>query len=166
MGAAGSRVPSRAARARSLDPIVGDFNSGTLYRFTLNSERTGFVFDDKGLQDKVLNLDDSRIEITFGGGFLGITDIDFGPDGLLYVLNIGDGSIYRIMPLKELEAIPLWIEDDISDWSDIAHDDLVRKDYSVNDLALRRIDRPFLTSGPRSGVPERPHVSFVRDLQR
>jgi len=97
--------------------FVGDFNTGTLYRFTLNSERTGFVFDDKGLQDKVLNLDDSRIEITFGGGFLGITDIDFGPDGLLYVLNIGDGSIYRIMPSKALEDIPVWIKDDISDWS-------------------------------------------------
>jgi aldose sugar dehydrogenase len=33
---------------------------------------------------------------TFGSGFGGITDIETGPDGFLYVLSFDNGVIYRI----------------------------------------------------------------------
>ena len=45
--------------------LVGDYNTGTIYRFKLNSERTGFVFEDPGLKDLVLNVEDSFHEIVF-----------------------------------------------------------------------------------------------------
>jgi aldose sugar dehydrogenase len=34
--------------------------------------------------------------ITFGSGFGGITDIETGPNGSLYVLSYDDGIIYEI----------------------------------------------------------------------
>ena len=80
------------------DVLVGDFNNGNLYKFKLNNERTGFTFENQNLNDLVLNIGDSYDEIIFGVGFPGITDIEVGPDGLIYVVSIGDGTIYRITP--------------------------------------------------------------------
>ena len=37
-------------------------------------------------------------DIIFGQGFAGITDIEVGPDGYLYVVSIGQGKIFRIIP--------------------------------------------------------------------
>ena len=34
----------------------------------------------------------------FGKGFGAITDIEVGPDGYLYVVSIGLGEIFRIVP--------------------------------------------------------------------
>jgi aldose sugar dehydrogenase len=34
----------------------------------------------------------------FGEGFGGVTDLEVGPDGNLYVVSIGLGSIYQISP--------------------------------------------------------------------
>jgi aldose sugar dehydrogenase len=34
----------------------------------------------------------------FGSGFGGISDMDVGPDGYLYVLSFGNGAIYKISP--------------------------------------------------------------------
>ena len=78
--------------------LVGDFNNGNLYKFQLNNERTGFIFENENLNDLVLNYDDSNNEIIFGVGFSGITDIKIGPEGLPYIISIGDGTIYRIIP--------------------------------------------------------------------
>jgi aldose sugar dehydrogenase len=36
--------------------------------------------------------------IVFGEGFGGITDLEVDPDGNLYVVSIGLGSIYQISP--------------------------------------------------------------------
>tara|TARA_Y100001949_G_scaffold174375_1_gene181709 strand:+ start:39 stop:1304 length:1266 start_codon:yes stop_codon:yes gene_type:complete len=76
--------------------LVGDFNNGYLYKFTLNEERNGFVFEDENLQDLVLNIGDKNDEIVFGEGFAGITDIKEGPDGSIYIVSIGAGKIFRI----------------------------------------------------------------------
>ena len=76
--------------------LVGDFNNGNLYKFTLNEERNGFVFNDKNLQDLVLNIGDKNDEIVFGTGFAGITDIKEGPNGDIYIVSIGAGKIFRI----------------------------------------------------------------------
>ena len=37
-------------------------------------------------------------KIIFGSGFKGITDIQTGPDGYLYILTYLDGNLYRIVP--------------------------------------------------------------------
>lgn len=78
--------------------FVGDCIYGNLYKFELNSDRTGFVFNDPALADKVVNTGESIEENIFGTGFGCITDIEVGSDGLLYVLSLSDGTIYRIMP--------------------------------------------------------------------
>lgn len=76
--------------------FVGDFNNGNLYFFELNSGRTGLEFDHEGLMDLVADNDGEMEAITFGTGFGGITDIETGPDGYLYVLTF-DGKLYRIL---------------------------------------------------------------------
>jgi glucose/arabinose dehydrogenase len=52
------------------------------------------------LEDLIANEEELN-EIAIGTGFAGITDIETGPDGLLYILTFdqesdGDGKIYRI----------------------------------------------------------------------
>ena len=81
--------------------LVGDFNNGNLYKFNLNEERTGFVFDDPSLRDLVVNRGESMQEIIFGSGFAGITDLEVGPDGLIYIVSIGDGTVHRIIPSEQ-----------------------------------------------------------------
>jgi glucose/arabinose dehydrogenase len=77
------------------DMFVGDFHNGTLYHFDLNKNRTqldlhGPLIDKIG--DSLKQLED----VIFGKHFGAITDIEVGPDGYLYVLSAGRGSIYRI----------------------------------------------------------------------
>ena len=75
--------------------FVGDINSGNIYFFELNGQRDGFVLQD-GLSDTVGDNPDEISAITFATGFAGITDIEMGPDGNIYVLSFLDGRIYRI----------------------------------------------------------------------
>lgn len=75
---------------------------GTIYYFELNDNRTGIIFDANDLEeDFAYQVADDREElsrIVFGSGFEGgITDIETGPDGFLYVLTFND-SVYRILP--------------------------------------------------------------------
>ena len=78
--------------------LVGSFHDGILYHFKLNENRDGFEFDDETLQDLVLNKEDNPNEIILATGFSGITDIKQGPDGLIYIVSVGDGKIFRISP--------------------------------------------------------------------
>jgi aldose sugar dehydrogenase len=79
------------------DLFVGDINHGTLYRFSLNSTRTGVVFQHPRLADLVADTPAELNEFIFGTGFGGITDLKVGPDGLLYVVSFS-GRIYVISP--------------------------------------------------------------------
>ena len=80
--------------------FVGDFNNGNLYFFTVNKERNGLVLDGNGLQDQVANTPSEASTVTFGTGFTGgITDIETGPDGYLYILTHA-GNLYRIVPAR------------------------------------------------------------------
>jgi aldose sugar dehydrogenase len=79
--------------------FVGNFNNGNLYFFTVNDDRTGLTFEgSSGLEDLVADNDAEASAVSFGTGFEGgITDIETGPDGYLYILTF-NGSLYRIVP--------------------------------------------------------------------
>jgi glucose/arabinose dehydrogenase/plastocyanin len=86
--------------------FVGDINNGLLYRFTLNEERDAIFINDTYVGNVEL-LEDNEIDdpkenqpLVFGQGFGGITDIQVGPDGYLYILSY-TGSIYRILPITD-----------------------------------------------------------------
>jgi glucose/arabinose dehydrogenase len=70
------------------DMFVGDIINGNLYHFKLNEQRMGLLVGKAAANPQA---------IVFGNGFGGITDIQVGPDGYLYVLSYS-GVIYRIVP--------------------------------------------------------------------
>ena len=78
--------------------FVGDFNNGNMYFFALDSDRDGLSFDgidNARLSDLVADSGEEVDSISIGTGFGGITDIETGPDGHLYVLSLS-GNLYRI----------------------------------------------------------------------
>jgi aldose sugar dehydrogenase len=77
--------------------FVGDINNGNLYYFQLNDTRTGLKFYSSGLEDIVADNNNELSEITFASGFKGITNLETGPDGYLYILSYLDGKLYRIV---------------------------------------------------------------------
>jgi glucose/arabinose dehydrogenase len=79
------------------DMFVGDIKKGNLYHFDLNQARTGLVLNGT-LSNKIANTAQDSQPIIFASGFdEGITDLQVGPDGYLYVLAYA-GSIYRVVP--------------------------------------------------------------------
>ena len=87
---------------------LGTVLTDSLLRYPLNDEGTGFAFgDDDGLADGV---DDNATkgdlgesaDYVAGTGFGIVTHIVTGPDGLLYVVNLGGGEVYRIGPAGEV----------------------------------------------------------------
>jgi aldose sugar dehydrogenase len=75
--------------------FTGDVNTGNLYNFKLDADRTGLLLNG-ALEDKVADTHNELQPVIFGQGFGVITDIQVGAgDGFLYVLTY-DGSIYRI----------------------------------------------------------------------
>jgi glucose/arabinose dehydrogenase len=77
--------------------FVGDINNGNLYYFKVNEARDGISTDSADLADLVADNEEEQEKVTFGSRFNGITDIETGPDGYLYVLSFG-GSLYRVVP--------------------------------------------------------------------
>jgi glucose/arabinose dehydrogenase len=69
------------------DVFVGDINNGHLYRFKPNATRNGFLLADPALADLVADDAGELEEVILGTNFGGITDLEVGPDGLLYVLS-------------------------------------------------------------------------------
>jgi aldose sugar dehydrogenase len=57
---------------------------------------------DGPLADKVADKGEDQ-QVIFGHGFGGITDLEVGPDGYLYVLTFDkvDGTIFRIVPKQQ-----------------------------------------------------------------
>jgi glucose/arabinose dehydrogenase len=87
--------------------FVGDITTGTLFYFEPNADRTGInLEDDPLLSDLVADNDEEMSAVTLGTGFVGITDIETGPDSNLYILTFdrgaeGQGSLYRILPATQ-----------------------------------------------------------------
>ena len=83
--------------------FVGDITRGNLFFFEVNESRNGLQFDNNPdiANDLVISTEDEISSITLGTGFKGITDIETGPDGDLYILTYsradgGQGALYRI----------------------------------------------------------------------
>jgi aldose sugar dehydrogenase len=80
--------------------FVGDITTGNLYFFEVNENRDGINLDttqqQSGLSDFVVDNEDELSAITFGSGFGGITDIETGPDGSLYIISYDEGIIYKV----------------------------------------------------------------------
>jgi aldose sugar dehydrogenase len=103
------------------DLFVGDFHRGYLYHFDLSKDRTRLSLEDN-LKDRIANSKNELEDVKFAEGFGGITDLQIGPDGYLYVLALhfgggncdpsvrnqpcfnyngtNIGTIYRIKPVK------------------------------------------------------------------
>ena len=91
---------------------MGDINYGNLYFLELNGTRNGLKFDptaQSGLEDLIADGEEELNDVVLGTGFAGITDIETGPDGFLYILTFneesdGDGKIYRISPNDSMDV--------------------------------------------------------------
>ncbi len=80
------------------DMFVGSIVTGNIYHFDLNEDRTQLVLRGE-LKDKIAETDETgAADIIFGEGFAGISDLEVGPDGYLYVVSLGQGEISRITP--------------------------------------------------------------------
>jgi hypothetical protein len=94
--------PAGSALGAAYDDValVGDVNLGQIYRFPLNGSRDAFdaAALPVNLQDLVADSATERNQLRLGQGFGGVTDLKIGPDGALYVVGIGIGTIYRIAP--------------------------------------------------------------------
>lgn len=83
--------------------FVGDINNGYLYRFTLNDKRDDIFInntysgDIRALADNEADKPIESQPLIFGQGFGGITDLQVGPDGYLYVLTF-PGNLFKILP--------------------------------------------------------------------
>ena len=85
---------SKFGQQYKYDIFVADFNQGNIYHFNLNKNRTALDLDGP-LKDRVADKPQELGDILFATGFGGITDLQVGPDGYLYVLS--GGTIYRIV---------------------------------------------------------------------
>jgi aldose sugar dehydrogenase len=83
--------------------FIGDINTGDLYFFKINDNRSGIRIDPPksghtDLSDSIADPQDDLSPTLFAKGFSGrITDVETGPDGYLYILTYSDGRIYRIV---------------------------------------------------------------------
>jgi len=77
------------------DMFVADSNYGFIYHFDLTENRTALSLSGR-LEDKIANIPPEAEDVIFARGFPGITDLQVGPDGYLYVL--ASGNLYKIVP--------------------------------------------------------------------
>jgi aldose sugar dehydrogenase len=77
--------------------FVWEINSGYLYRFLLNESRTGLSLNGS-LSDNIANNEIETQQAAFAKFYGGITDLQVGPDGLLYIVTL-NGKILRLEPL-------------------------------------------------------------------
>ncbi|MDX1373294.1 MAG: PQQ-dependent sugar dehydrogenase, partial [Nitrososphaeraceae archaeon] len=85
------------------DIFVGSVDSGRIFHFDLNKNRTGLDLQGP-LADKIATDSEEYGDILFAEGFSIITDLKQGPDGSIYVVSglkskgEKNGAVYRIAP--------------------------------------------------------------------
>jgi glucose/arabinose dehydrogenase len=87
------------------DMFVGDFHSGNLYHFDLDEKRTSLSLEGL-LEDKVASNSSDLEKVIFGNGFGGITDVEVGPDGYLYVLALNTGGSNCVPKYPNAPCVP------------------------------------------------------------
>ena len=105
--------------------FVADYHFATIYKFQLNSDRTGFALQGD-LADNVAESTAAEfpVELFFAYNFPGgVTDIKFH-NGIMYVVMLWDGAIYKIYPIPNaVITIPDWIKINAGWWADGQIDD-------------------------------------------
>jgi len=90
------------------DLLVGAYNCRVIYRFDLDEDRESLVLPGPTLADGVVDnssswCDEEQSEILFAVGppwdSDSTTDIENGPDGLVYVLSYSHGTLRRFVPV-------------------------------------------------------------------
>jgi glucose/arabinose dehydrogenase len=82
------------------DMFVSDVHNGHIYHFDLNKDRNELALPESLSSKFIASADTVDLDkILFGQGFGGITDLTVGPDGYLYVVSIGQGKVFRILPI-------------------------------------------------------------------
>jgi aldose sugar dehydrogenase len=110
------------------DMFVGDVHFGNIYHFDLTEARTELSLGGL-LIDKVADSDSELEEAAAGGGIIfgkdfgGITDLEVGPDGYLYVVSIGQGAIYRILPNSSNDGLTIDKDGEQDDDDNIGSED-------------------------------------------
>jgi aldose sugar dehydrogenase len=74
-----------------------------LYFFEISQNRNGLQYDPQsqsGLSDLVAYDDDETSSVVLEPGFVGLVDVETGPDGFLYILTpeggTGEGNLDRL----------------------------------------------------------------------
>jgi len=80
--------------------LVADNNTGSIYRYEMNANRDGFVLAG-GVADKVADSATERNLNRIGTSWGVTTDLEIGPDGYIYVVDLNGGVIRRIRPTLE-----------------------------------------------------------------
>ena len=127
------------------DMFVGDVHAGSMYHFKLNQDRTELLLEPP-LDNKVADTDEESVSdsVLFATGFGGISDIEVSPyDGYLYVVSLGQGKIFKILPTSEVagaipppptpDVIPPPVVDDEED--DSEEQDIAEQDDDNDDVA-------------------------------
>ncbi len=89
--------------------LVADFISpGQIYALPLDGPRLGMdLAAFPNLQDLVADTRTEHDQLLFGTGFSGgITDLERGPDGAIYVVAHNQGTIYRISGTPSVPVLP------------------------------------------------------------
>jgi aldose sugar dehydrogenase len=89
------------------DLFLSDVHAGNMYHFELNQDRTELVLAEP-LDDKIADTDEESVSdsVLFATGFGGISDIEVSPyDGYMYVVSLGQGKIFRILPTGEGDTV-------------------------------------------------------------
>jgi glucose/arabinose dehydrogenase len=79
------------------DLFVADANTGSIYHFELNKNRTGLLLEGP-LKDKLVEDFSELNDAIFAKGFGRITDMEIGPDDYFYIVSSEDDGtvVYRI----------------------------------------------------------------------
>jgi aldose sugar dehydrogenase len=79
--------------------FVADVHDARIYHFALNEDRTGLDLPAPLVNKIIRNPNSDGVdELVFGEDFGGISDLKLGPDGYLYVVSVGLGKVFRIVP--------------------------------------------------------------------
>jgi glucose/arabinose dehydrogenase len=76
--------------------LVGDNNFGQIYRLQLNAARTAFTSLPASLTDLVADTQTEANQVRWGQGFGVVTDLEQAPNGDLYVVDLANGTVFRI----------------------------------------------------------------------